>query len=628
VSRPLRLKLLGHPALFDERSNERIPVPEKAFLLATKLVLSESSAISRQEAANFLYEDSPSPKGALRVMLSRVRSQEEAMGFRLFVADNEQVRLSGQIETDLQKLLDAPRLRSGANFEAPAFKELLTGIAESGADLSCWLRDQRFEMRSRVIRALCIFLDHAPKNETGVDIERLALRLIEIDPYAEAGYRALMRIRSSEGGPADASAIYRQLCARLSADLQTTPSAETADLCREIAGLVPSPHLANAAPDRSDLRKHPASVHVLPPPDSGCEQYPLTRPLVEEVIFSLCRLSTLSVMAPHTVERWRRTAGPLKLDYVVESAFASDGLVWKLIELRSGRIVWADRVHLGTTLLPEGLQGAATQIANRVAETIDKLALGSGWSNRDPAADSLFALGEQELKSIRLQDIRKARGLFRQSLALVPDFAPALGRIAQTYQLEWLLLGRGDPDLLHQAERFARRALSDDPREISGLRELGVCYLYQGRHDDALELLAEAERRAPHHADLLADHADVLALSGSPQDGLSRLDRAIQLNPAVPDSYWWNQATIFFQLERYSEAIDAVMRMGEIAPALRLLAASHAMSGNDAEARRLAQKVRSIYPDFRAAKWVSSLPIRDPIIRSAYENGLRKSGLH
>jgi tetratricopeptide (TPR) repeat protein len=203
-----------------------------------------------------------------------------------------------------------------------------------------------------------------------------------------------------------------------------------------------------------------------------------------------------------------------------------------------------------------------------------------------------------------------------------------MGRMAQTYQLEWLLLGRGDSDLLLQAERFARAAQSDDPRDISGLRELGVCYLYQGKHDESLGLLAEAERRAPHHADLLSDHADVMALSGSPRQALSKLERAIHLNPGVPDSYWWNQATIFFQLERYGEAIDAIMRMKESAPALRLLAACHAMSDNHAEARRLAQKVRAIYPDFSAKKWVSSLPIRDPVIRSAYENGLRKSGLH
>ena len=106
------------------------------------------------------------------------------------------------------------------------------------------------------------------------------------------------------------------------------------------------------------------------------------------------------------------------------------------------------------------------------------------------------------------------------------------------------------------------------------------------------------------------------------------LDRAIQLNPEIPDSYCWNQATILFQLERYEEAISAIMRMKEIAPALGLLAASHAMSGNNDEARHLAQKVRAIYPDFSATRWVSSLPIRDPIIRSAYEHGLRKSGLH
>lgn len=129
MSRPLRLKLLGHPALFDRQSDESIRIPEKAFLLFTKLLLSNSRAISRQEAANFLYEDSPSPKGALRVLLSRVRSQEEARGIRLFVVGDEQVRMGNRIETDLQILLDGSRLRSA--LDAPAFDELLTGVAET-----------------------------------------------------------------------------------------------------------------------------------------------------------------------------------------------------------------------------------------------------------------------------------------------------------------------------------------------------------------------------------------------------------------------------------------------------------------------------------------------------------------
>ena len=357
MSQSLRLKLFGHPALFDRQSRERLPVPEKAFLLAAKLILSGAKAISRQEAAHFLFEDSSAPNGALRVMLSRVRSQEVSLGFSLFVVDAEHVGLSDQIEADLHLFLGEPAIGSSTSFDVAAFEELLAGVAESGADLSCWLRDHRFEMRSRLIRALSIFLDQAP--EQAAEMEQLAHRLIEIDPYAEAGYRMLMRIRHAEGRPADADVVYRKLCARLSTDLQATPSTETAELCREITGLAAS----FVSPTRQDQprSRHSPSVHVLPPPENGGDRYPLARPLVEEVIFSLCRKSTLLVLAPQTVERWSGAAS-MKLDYIVESAFASDGLVWKLIDLASGRIIWTDRVPLQVTLSPQGLQ--RTRIAN------------------------------------------------------------------------------------------------------------------------------------------------------------------------------------------------------------------------------------------------------------------------
>lgn len=155
-----------------------------------------------------------------------------------------------------------------------------------------------------MIQVLCLFLDRVPQHEQPADIERLARRLIEFDPYAEAGYRALMRIRQSEGQQAHARALYRKLCARLSTDLQTSPSAETVDLCREINGLAAPLFASDKAAVKLDLQQRPpASVHVLPPPERGSEQYPLARPLVEEVIFSLCRLPTISVVSPQTLER-------------------------------------------------------------------------------------------------------------------------------------------------------------------------------------------------------------------------------------------------------------------------------------------------------------------------------------
>src|SRR4029078_10496479 len=100
----------------------------------------------------------------------------------------------------------------------------------------------------------------------------------------------------------------------------------------------------------------------------------------------------------------------------------------------------------------------------------------------------------------------------------------------------------------------APRALAADPECADGMRELGLCNLYQKRFEESLSAFAEAEPRNPQHADLLADHADALSLSGIPTEALARVETAIALNPLCPDRYRWCEGTIHYQLEDYDDA--------------------------------------------------------------------------
>jgi tetratricopeptide (TPR) repeat protein len=221
---------------------------------------------------------------------------------------------------------------------------------------------------------------------------------------------------------------------------------------------------------------------------------------------------------------------------------------------------------------------------------------------------------------------RAARALFKSSLNQDLHFAPAFGGVARTLIMEWLLLQRGEPDLLDEAERHARRALALDPQSADGLRELGLCSLYRGHFDESLEAFDEAERRAPHHADLIADHADALSLAGRSADALQKIEQATALNPLGPDRYRWYEGTILYQLERYGDAIRALSLMADSTPAYKLLAASWAMLDEPAAARRYATEVRRIYPDFKVEKWLAMIPIRDAAVRQRYETGLRAAG--
>ena len=174
----------------------------------------------------------------------------------------------------------------------------------------------------------------------------------------------------------------------------------------------------------------------------------------------------------------------------------------------------------------------------------------------------------------------------RRRSAPAPDFVPAISGLARTYQREWLLLARGDSELLAEAERLARLALEIDPDDARGYRELGVCTLYAGRFDESLEALRQAEMRNPQYADLLVGLCGRAAarLRASRRLRRSPSDRA---QSALPGPYWWTAGGANFHLQRYAEAIECMSRMRDQSPAYRLLAASWAMLGDRATGVRL-----------------------------------------
>jgi DNA-binding SARP family transcriptional activator len=64
--------------------------------------------------------------------------------------------------------------------------------------------------------------------------ERAARRLVELAPYRESGYRALMETLARRGNPAEALVIYDALRTRLRDELGTAPSAQTQELHRHL----------------------------------------------------------------------------------------------------------------------------------------------------------------------------------------------------------------------------------------------------------------------------------------------------------------------------------------------------------------------------------------------------------
>src|SRR5690606_22297668 len=222
---------------------------------------------------------------------------------------------------------------------------------------------------------------------------------------------------------------------------------------------------------------------------------------------------------------------------------------------------------------------------------------------------------------------RRARLILRRAVRLNPEFALPHGRIAQTFYLEWLILGGNDPELLLKSRQFARRAMELDQGAAIGFWISAIVDLYQRRFDESAEQFAEAEALSPNCADLLVEHADALGHLGEAELGWKKFERAIELNPLPPDHYWWAGASIAFCRERYDTAIDLCGRMKNTEPAVRLLAASHALLGQEAEARAYGRKIKEMYPSEPAGEIIKVAPTRVEKVGELFLKGLRIAGV-
>ena len=663
-----RLTLLGPPQLLDERGRV-LPIPAKAFALAAFILLSGGAPVSRSSLREFLWETPDSKIAAtnLRKFLLRIRQRQQRFGFEFIVEDRDHIRLAEDVEVDLARLLSITEDHGSglAEFCDLYRGELLEGLDWDDEESREWLAVQRTNLREAFVAAITARLEPGT-SEDRVTTRAAARRLIEVDPYNETGHRVLMRLFAEEGEPTRVREVYRGLEQRLRDELGAEPDPATTELLGSLLNartLQARPPVDLSAEPRAlalpidvqsdpDNREIPAfnaearrsgipRVTILPPVAIGGQDYAhqLAASLIEDVTIGLCRFKSLSVVAPHTASELSQSEKKtllrsFNIDYAVETKLQNRdselALAVKLVNAVTRDILWVDQYAFNRESMAKQYRDLSVRIVSLLVDTIERVELGKYVARydveQDPTAYHLFLTGQRLLRSLDLPSVRKARRAFRASIGSFSDFVPAISGLAHTFHLEWLLMARGDNDLLADAERLAHRSLEIDPDDARGYRDLGLCSIYAGRFDESLEAFGHAERRNPQYADLLVDYADALQHSCDAAAALQKIEQAIELNPLGPDRYWWVAADVNFHLERYTDAINCMSRMRDQSPAFRLIAASWAMLGEKERAKEYVRRAKDIHPDFSVDAWLSILPIRTPEFASRYKHGLREAG--
>ena len=597
---PARLQTLGHLRLLDEGGND-IVFPEKALLILCYLQTRGLTEMPRADAANLFWDDANSAAAfaSLRQTISRAQKRQRELDRTYLAFTDTSIALGPEpVESDVEAVRDGTSLVVLAGLLTDDF---LKHIRPGNRALSNWIALQQAAHMALLRRTL---LDGS--GTTRQPRHAAALRLLENNPDDE-DVRAVLT-----GRPVvPANLMTFQPAARI--------------LTAEEASIAP-------------LGQNPPRVVLLPPVTALASRSAarFSEALIEDVTIGLCALRSISIIAPHTAAQISLqtdravTYERHKISYILETRLRDEGdshtLFAQLIFFGSDEVIWADRFPLSAEGLARSRQMIAHQIAGAIATEIELNELVRGDYERHANAYRSFLIGQGQLKNLDLRDIRRARKSFREALQANSGFAPAMGGLARSYFLEWLVTARGDQELLKQAELHAEKTIQTDERLPSGYRELGVVKLYARQFDESVAYLDRAEALSPHYANVIASYADTLVQASRPDVGLQKIEHAIELNPLPPDEYFWTAAGASYSLGLYQQALDYIARMKDRSPADRLAAASWSMLGETKKARQFIRRTYDIHPNFDLDSWMAIVPFREEWQRKHYYDGLKKAG--
>ncbi|HKF64071.1 MAG TPA: adenylate/guanylate cyclase domain-containing protein [Dongiaceae bacterium] len=362
--------------------------------------------------------------------------------------------------------------------------------------------------------------------------------------------------------------------------------------------------------------------------------------LTSDITTDLSKFSNLFVIATNTAftykgrpTRVEEVARDLHVRYVLEGSVQRLGerirINAQLIDAVEGHHLWAQRFDRPRsdlfTVQDEILHLIVTALALRVTAAEHERA-----ARKHPASVNAY---EAYLRGLHLfstrseEELAASRGWLEKATTLDPLYGRAWGALAYVYLQEWLNGWRED-DAHALAETYAQRAVELDPDDYLTHSFLAFCCLNGRDFDLAIAQYERALQLNPNDADLLVDFAEALVYAGRHSEAIDHIQRAMLLNPRVPDWYRWNLGWAHYFTKDYAASVAALRKIMRPHPEARLLlAASLARQGKAKPAAGELKVFRDSRPEWTVETERRSVRFRDPADEEHWLEGVRLAGL-
>ncbi|MFD2159260.1 hypothetical protein ACFSW8_10155, partial [Rubritalea tangerina] len=193
-----------------------------------------------------------------------------------------------------------------------------------------------------------------------------------------------------------------------------------------------------------------------------------------------------------------------------------------------------------------------------------------------------------------------AREALESSIKNNPNYALTKALLADLYCIEYFCLSGANTSLLQRAESLAKDALALD-RECQDARWIrGQVHFFKGEFQRSKRELEAAIALNPNNPSILASCAFYLPMLDQWHEALELSLRAIRLNPQHPAWYNFTPALYYFMHGPLEKAVSHAERLEvpDLFWGALLRSAIFADAGHDIQARKEAQKLLILQPDF------------------------------
>jgi len=366
--------------------------------------------------------------------------------------------------------------------------------------------------------------------------------------------------------------------------------------------------------------------------------------IADQIINSIAKIPYIMVIARNSSFAYKgksvsvqQIAGDLGVRYILEGSLQRDNenvrINTQLIDAKTGGHLWAENYDrkLDDIFSVQDEICKNIMVALQVKLTAGEMARMSADTVSIRAYEKYLKAQEHSNRETK-EDVLVARRLAQEAIALDPEYAAAYLLVGWTYLGDiWFGMTKTPSESIARAEEMAQKAISIHGLTAGENGLLSSIHVLKKDWDKAIAYGEKAVEQRPNYAGLHDILGYALSRNGQFDEAISRIKKALQLNPVRPLNYLNNLAYAYLFSKQYEKAISSwneiLERDTDYLYAYVGLTIAYWFTGSKDQARKAAQQVLRVNPKFSVDYTEERSTVKDKALKKQVHDALREAGL-